>query len=111
MKKMITILSCAAFLAACSGSKALKNEEGNERHLVGGYTEQRNLNEEELQLFSNTYTGEDTLTPVTVATQVVAGTNYRFICKDPKGNQMVVVIYQPLPGQGDPMVTQVSKEK
>jgi hypothetical protein len=50
-------------------------------------------------------------TPVAVATQVVAGTNYAFFC-NAKGvypnaiNQAALVnIHQPLPGQGEPNIT------
>jgi hypothetical protein len=52
-------------------------------------------------------------TPLAFATQVVAGLNYVFLCKavavSPKAPQRAVkvYIYQPLPGQGDPHITQI----
>ena len=52
-------------------------------------------------------------TPIAFATQVVAGTNYVFLSKAlvvaPNAPQRAVKIYifQPLPGQGKPHVTQI----
>jgi hypothetical protein len=52
-------------------------------------------------------------TPLAVATQVVAGTNYCYLCKAqpvyPKAQEYAaeVFIYQPL--QGDPHVTQIKR--
>ena len=50
-----------------------------------------------------------------MATQVVAGTNYRFVCKArEKGRRgkrfdAVIVIYKPLPGQGEPRITSIER--
>ncbi len=50
---------------------------------------------------------------LSVATQVVAGTNYSFFCNAqivyPKAPYYPVLIevYAPLPGQGDPHITQI----
>jgi len=52
-------------------------------------------------------------TPIAFATQVVAGTNYAFLCKAavvvPNAPQRAVKLYifKPLPGQGEPHVTQI----
>lgn len=53
-------------------------------------------------------------TPFMVATQLVAGTNYCFIClattvvpSSPQSAKMVY-IYAPLPGQGNPHITQIT---
>lgn len=46
-------------------------------------------------------------TPESVATQVVAGTNYRFICTaktatpGPETYEAEIIVFQPLPGQGE----------
>lgn len=79
--------------------------------LMGGYTEQRELTEEEMELFrSVTGDGDTTLTPLSVATQVVAGLNYRYYCryeeKDGSGHCWVV-IYKPL--QGEPQLSKLEK--
>ena len=70
------------------------------KQVTGGYTKQRNLTREDKILFKNTYRGKDKLTPVSVATQVVNGTNYEFICKDKRGRIVTVTIYKSLPYQG-----------
>jgi len=82
----------------------------NNHNLCGGYTAYRTLDEQEVKLFCETYKGDIELEPYKVATQVVAGTNYRFKCKDPQKKIYIVTIYQPLPGQGDAEVTSVEKE-
>lgn len=73
--------------------------------VCGGYTEQREPNDEELRLFEEvTGTGEMIITPLSVATQVVAGTNYKFLCvyegneSQPAG-QCWVTIYVNLEGE------------
>lgn len=54
-------------------------------------------------------------TPLAVATQVVAGINYCFLCKGevvaPGGHQIAakVYIFEPLPGQGDPRITDIEE--
>lgn len=78
--------------------------------LLGGYTNDRPLTKEEKALFDKAYKGEVALRPVSVATQVVAGINYSFVCEDKDGNKYKVVIYQPLPGQGEARVTSIKKE-
>lgn len=78
---------------------------------AGGYTEQRELTQEDKDLFDEVMKDiddEKTYEPVSVATQVVAGTNYRFlvnVTEDGKESQTYIVIYQPLPGQGDAELT------
>ena len=58
---------------------------------------------------------DTTYKPLNVATQVVAGTNYRFVCKArEKGRRgkrfdAVIVIYKPLPGQGEPRITSIER--
>lgn len=68
--------------------------------MVGGYTQQRNLTKQDKQIFKKTYNGKEKLTPISVATQVVNGTNYKFICKDKHGKKVTVIIYQSLTHMG-----------
>lgn len=56
---------------------------------------------------NQTYTHKSKLTPQSVATQVVAGTNYKFICTDDSENVVKVVIFKPLPDQGEPKVLSI----
>ena len=74
--------------------------------LVGGYSEQRPLAAEDSAAFAEAtkdyaYLG---LKPLSVATQVVAGTNYLFVCEmkafGGPATQTNVKIFKPLPGQG-----------
>lgn len=46
------------------------------------------------------------LVPEKVSTQVVAGTNYRFVCSD-GGDALVVSVFEPLPGRGAPEISGV----
>ena len=74
--------------------------------LLGGYSEQRPLTAEDSAVFAEAtkdyaYLG---LKPLSVATQVVAGTNYLFVCEmkafGGPAVQTNVKIFKPLPGQG-----------
>ncbi len=78
--------------------------------LVGAYGEYHKVSKEETDLFLSTYKGDIELTPKKVSTQVVAGMNYSFWCQDKAGKNYEVIIFQPLPGQGNPEVTSVEKK-
>lgn len=74
--------------------------------LLGGYSEQRPLTAEDSAVFAEAtkdyaYLG---LKPLSVATQIVAGTNYLFVCEmkafGGPATQTNVKIFKPLPGQG-----------
>ena len=84
----------------CKNCIDINKRNQHDKQMAGGYTQQRNLTKQDKQLFKNTYKGKDKLTPISVATQVVNGTNYKFICKDKHGKKVTVVIYQSLPHQG-----------
>lgn len=83
----------------------------------GGYTQQREPTAEELTLFKTAMATLDGVNyvPESVATQVVAGKNYRFVCKatpvvpNPQSFHAAVVIYQPLPGKGEPTITSIER--
>jgi len=83
--------------------------------LVGGYSEQRPLAAEDSAVFAEAtkdyaYLG---LKPLSVATQVVAGTNYLFVCEmkafGGPATQTNVKIFKPLPGQGTAELIVVEK--
>jgi len=76
----------------------------------GGYTEQHELTDEDIALFRNVM-GESLFSPLSVATQVVAGLNYRFWCRYDDGCEdspahCSITIYQPL--QGEPAITNIA---
>ena len=79
-----------------------------EEMLMGGFSEQRPLTAEDSAVFTAAtkdygYLG---LKPLSVSTQVVAGTNYLFTCEmNAFGGPAVqknVKIFKPLPGRGEP---------
>lgn len=85
--------------------------------LTGGYTQQRSLDDRERELFRQVTHGITgvSYTPESVATQIVAGTNYRFVCTaktatlHPETYKAEVIVFQPLPGRGDPKITSIKR--
>lgn len=55
--------------------------------------------------------GKLDLKPLKVARQVVAGMNYRFTCIDSNRKKMEVVVYEPLPGQGEAHITSINGQE
>lgn len=83
--------------------------------LMGGYSEQRPLTVEDSAVFAAAtkdyaYLG---LKPLSVSTQVVAGTNFLFTCEmNAFGGPAVqtnVKVFRPLPGRGEPELIVVEK--
>lgn len=132
MKKTFAIIAALIALAGCGNTHNNIQEEDSEgvnpeteEIMCGGFTAQREPTEDEMAMFRKA-TDDDGLivyTPLSVATQVVAGINYRFYCrfedlspdvhgeeKDPEQRygHCFVKIYKPLPGNGEPRVTSVS---
>ena len=103
MKKIIVAIASALAVMGCTSQRMAERE-----MLCGGYTKFRKPTAEEKALFANTYKSDTILTPSMVATQVVAGMNYKFRCKDKKAHTYEVTIYKPLPNQGEPTVTSVN---
>lgn len=86
------------------------------QHLTGAFGDQREITEEEMEMFKAlTEDGDMVLTPLSVSTQVVAGTNYKFWCrygqKEPeeRSGHCWVTVFKPLPGRGEPSVTSIEK--
>ncbi len=86
-----------------------------EEMLMGGYSEQRPLTAEDSAVFAAAtkdyaYLG---LKPLSVSTQVVAGTNFLFTCEmkafGGPATQTNVKIFRPLPGRGEPELIVVEK--
>lgn len=129
MKKIVFLTLAAALFSACGVQKhnAAKQQEKSKPEqtmettrtdrMNGAYTAQRPLNDEEKELFETVmaeYVGVK-YTPESVATQVVAGTNYRFICtaepltRDPQTFKAEITIFQPLPSQGEARITNIKR--
>lgn len=85
--------------------------------MTGAYSNQRPLNTEEQALFRQVtaHLSGVGYTPESVSTQVVAGRNYRFICKavtvtrEPQTYQAEVIVFEPLPGRGEPHITSIKR--
>ena len=83
--------------------------------LMGGFTDQRALTAEDSAVFA--VATKDyaylKLAPLSVATQVVAGTNYLFVCTTSGFNrpptETLVKIFKPLPGRGEPELIVMEK--
>lgn len=83
--------------------------------IEGGWTSHHEPDEDAMQVFSEALRGFARVkyTPITVATQVVAGINYCFLCdamtlaKEPKKFHVYVYVFRPLPGQGEPYITDI----
>ena len=128
--KSAIFIAAVLLLASCGNSHKLTKEEdidittfANLAHesgqLCGGYSEVREPDTEEYQLFrevTDTVKGM-TFIPLSVQTQVVAGINYRFYCRFSDGSEeyspghCYLTIYKPLPGQGNPTITSIEKLK
>ena len=86
-----------------------------EEMLMGGYSEQRPLTAEDSAVFAAATKdyGYLSLKPLSVSTQVVAGTNYLFTCEmkafGGPATQTNVKIFRPLPGRGEPELIVVEK--
>lgn len=114
-RNIIVLLSILGMFSSCKTAKVPATEAQTtdtptmqREPLLGGYTEYRELSDEDRQLFESTYTGKRRLKPQRVATAIAAGRNYRFLCLDRWGHEVTVVIFQPLPGRGEPYVKKVN---
>lgn len=94
-----------AFLASVGSGKEM---------MAGAYSDQRPLDENALKAFHAAIDGKYdylNLTPISVSSQVVAGMNYRFVCTQQMGdedvNEVLVKIFAPLPGRGEPELIEV----
>ena len=86
-----------------------------EEMLMGGYSEQRPLTAEDSAVFAAATKDYSylSLKPLSVSTQVVAGTNFLFTCEmkafGGPATQTNVKIFRPLPGRGEPELIVVEK--
>jgi len=89
--------------------EALKNDDDGGGPIAGGYSEDRDVTEEDMAVFNEALEGYAGMafTPIKVAMQVVAGMNYRFTCKakavvpDAEETTKLVSIFKPLEGPAE----------
>lgn len=97
--------------ASCSSANVQKQQEDNQEAICGGFSEVRDVTEEDLAVFLEaTGNGNPVFVPVQVSTQVVAGLNYKFICKkvdeiDPAMYE--IKIFKPLQAKAE--ITEILK--
>lgn len=104
-------------LTACGGPAKRAEKQQEKTNLCGGYTQQRPLEVSERELFRQVTAGMTgvSYTPESVATQVVAGTNYRFVCKaktvtaDPETYEAEIIVFKPLPGRGEAKISKITR--
>lgn len=104
MKKTIFAAIVAACMCACMSQKEM---------LDGGYGQTFTPTEAEYEMFAKLAIAQQmpNWMPKKVSRQVVAGINHKFICVDAFNNQHEVVIFQPLPGQGEPRVLTIDGQQ
>lgn len=117
MLKLTIAILAAILLTACGGPAKRTEKQQEKTILCGGYTQQRPLEVSEHELFRQVTAGMTgvSYTPESVGTQVVAGTNYRFVCKaktvtpNPETYRAEVIVFKPLPGQGEAKITKITR--
>ena len=124
-KTKIFILAVVLVAGLCGAMSCQRIKEllpQQEQQMVGGYSKLRKLSAEEVALFERAVSGLQgaEYKPVSVATQIVAGVNYRFLCKarsiDESGKRgkrfyAVIVVHKPLAGQGEERILSIEKGK
>ena len=122
MKKIILAIAIALTLVGCANNNVKSNSTSEPQaenvqatdsdpsgQIVGGFTEYRDITEEELAMFNHVIgKGEDEIIPQKVATQVVNGINYKFFCDSKDGYNLTrceVTIYKPI--NGEPTLTKI----
>ena len=122
MKKIIVVIVSILAITTLSSCEQLKSLWGKEQEaVVGGYSKTRKITSDEEALFHQataTLQGAE-YEPQNVATQIVAGTNYRFLCKarllDQNGKKgkryyAVIVIHKPLSAEEPPRILSIERE-
>ena len=115
MNKACILVLLAAIAVTAGGCEILKGQGDSQesKTMAGAYVPMRQVSEEELELFRSLIPSSDTVyTPLSVATQVVNGTNFKYLCRfEDKVNsttgECIAVIYKPL--QGKPVLSMLGE--
>lgn len=117
MKKIFIALFALAIVFAMAGCSAngANDLQSNPQSVVGGFSQERELTQDEEELFKKAVAGLVSVqyTPLKVSTQVVSGTNYKFLCEGVTADasmtksQYYITVYL-APGQdAEPEVTSI----
>ncbi|MBQ0080656.1 MAG: hypothetical protein KBS95_03795 [Alistipes sp.] len=114
MKYIFSFIIALLFLSCSSSQQQYKNEKvtpSQDEMLCGGWSQAREVTQQELEMFLNiTSSLGKTWEVKSVQTQVVAGLNYRFLA-EAQAKSYIVRIFKPLPGQGEPKLVCVEEKK
>lgn len=110
-RKALGLALLCTMMLGVSCAKPAQQSQSATPVVCGGCTDYRALTDADEALFAKVYDVEPALTPYQVATQVVAGTNYRFLCRDAAGEEYTVTIFVPLPCNGGECRMSVSKNE
>lgn len=103
----LKILAVATLLTVAANSCCAHHVAQDSNRLAGGFTELKSVTPDDQKVFYEAYNCKAQLVPIAVATQVVAGMNYSFLCTDANGNEVNVLIYKPLPNQGEARISAI----
>lgn len=97
--KTLALATIIIGMASCASTQ--------KSQMVGAFGKSTKLTTEEDSLFKAVVLSHSNLQlkPHKVSRQVVAGTNYRYECNNKK--EVEVVVYEPLPGQGDARILSI----
>ncbi|MGL4853822.1 MAG: hypothetical protein ACRC37_01030 [Lentisphaeria bacterium] len=110
MYKFISLIIICLLQLSCQNNLNYDNETAK----LGAFTNFRDLTSDDTAIFHQLVknTNKKFYLPIKVSTQVVAGINYQFICHEISDNspkkQRIITIFIPLPGQGEPQITNIS---
>ncbi len=103
MNNKSKILAAAIIIgfASCAGNTKIQ--------MTGAFDKSTKLTAEEDSLFKAVVLlhADLQLKPLKVSRQVVAGTNYRYECVDSNKKRVEVIVYEPLPGQGEARILSI----
>lgn len=100
--KTLALATIIIGMASCASTRKTQ--------MVGAFGKSTKLTTEADSLFKAVVLSHSNLQlkPLKVSRQVVAGTNYRYECVDNNKKKVEVVVYKPLPGQGDARISSIN---
>ena len=102
--KTVKTLALAAIIISMASCASTPKEP-----MVGAFEKSTQLTEAVDSLFKAVVLSHSDLQlrPLKVSRQVVAGMNYRYECVDKNKKKVEVIVYEPLPGQGDARILSI----